>query len=503
MQAEIHLTGDATCRRLGLDVSQGSLGMLLLLLDPNTFRKVNNAKPEHRVKFGRKQCDRILFSPEAPTFEPIVSGNWQKWHHLESKGGLVCLRKCRGELEDARTVQEQLQEMDEHVARLQDMLRCERTKSARLQLRSNQLEAELRRQEQHGNRLKKQLSQQLTVRHKEKGPSIEVLNFPPGGRSKREQPLKSFTSSEKQAEAALRLMLERREAELREVMKLRHSLTTLLHALRVNMEQTLSDSVDIQEEVQHDDKTLYEAEVALGEHVTGGVVQSWRTVRRRLGDVLSEGHTGVGTDHDKLLAQLETELRESQQLVMLQQQLLQGSLASPVPSELADSYFLEEWERLRVRWAELDHQRRTFERERQSFTDAAIRLSHERRDFEQQRASLIKQQYLCDSPLFGKGAPRGRRRDSTALNFSGLGPTSMSSCLPITPSSTESGSAALSALHQGIVGAQTPSTPELYAALDLSYNRRSTGVDHQSETWGSGAHRMVDTPQAPHLDWSF
>lgn len=32
-------------------------------------------------------------------------------------------------------------------------------------------------------------------------------------------------------------MLERREAELREAMKLRHSLTTLLHALRVDMER--------------------------------------------------------------------------------------------------------------------------------------------------------------------------------------------------------------------------------------------------------------------------
>lgn len=31
--------------------------------------------------------------------------------------------------------------------------------------------------------------------------------------------------------------MERREAELREAMKLRHSLTTLLHALRVDMEQ--------------------------------------------------------------------------------------------------------------------------------------------------------------------------------------------------------------------------------------------------------------------------
>lgn len=32
-------------------------------------------------------------------------------------------------------------------------------------------------------------------------------------------------------------MLERREAELREAMKLRHSLTTVLHALRVDMER--------------------------------------------------------------------------------------------------------------------------------------------------------------------------------------------------------------------------------------------------------------------------
>lgn len=40
----------------------------------------------------------------------------------------------------------------------------------------------------------------------------------------------------RQEEVVLRLVLERREAELREAMKLRHRLTTLLHALRVNME---------------------------------------------------------------------------------------------------------------------------------------------------------------------------------------------------------------------------------------------------------------------------
>ena len=110
---------------------------------------------------------------------------------------------------------------------------------------------------------------------------------------------------------------------------------------------------------QDGDQRLDQTEVGLGEHVTGGVVQSWRQVQRKLQDVQSEcklptlewqmdparivslyvlpnqllrncnnlimyaGQTTAGTDHDKLLAQLETELQETQQLVRLQQQLLQ------------------------------------------------------------------------------------------------------------------------------------------------------------------------------------
>lgn len=44
-------------------------------------------------------------------------------------------------------------------------------------------------------------------------------------------------------EEALRLLLDRREAELREAMKLRHSLTTLLHMLRNNMVQVRKTTV--------------------------------------------------------------------------------------------------------------------------------------------------------------------------------------------------------------------------------------------------------------------
>lgn len=53
--------------------------------------------------------------------------------------------------------------------------------------------------------------------------------------------------------------------------------------------KTLSDTVDLQDEAHTEDKRLDQAEVALGDHVTGGVVQSWRRVQKRLGDILSEG----------------------------------------------------------------------------------------------------------------------------------------------------------------------------------------------------------------------
>ncbi|CDQ78206.1 unnamed protein product, partial [Oncorhynchus mykiss] len=82
---------------------------------------------------------------------------------------------------------------------------------------------------------------------------------------------------------------------------------------------------------------------------------------------------------------------------------------------LTDCYFLEEWERLQDSWAELEHQKRSFHRERRAFTDAAIRLGHERREFEQQRACVVKQQYLFDSPL-GRTLQRHNRRESTVLS---------------------------------------------------------------------------------------
>lgn len=53
--------------------------------------------------------------------------------------------------------------------------------------------------------------------------------------------------------------------------------------------KSLSDVLDVQDDSQTEDKRLDEAEGALGDHVTGGVVRSWRQVQSRLAEFSSEG----------------------------------------------------------------------------------------------------------------------------------------------------------------------------------------------------------------------
>lgn len=111
--------------------------------------------------------------------------------------------------------------------------------------------------------------------------------------------------------------------------------------------KALSDIPVAQKKMVAEENRLDKAEEVLGDHLTGGVVQGWRQVQRKLG-ILVQGETeaagshfivsavvhtgwsfggagpeGPSTDHDKLLARLEVELWESQHLVRLQQQLLQ------------------------------------------------------------------------------------------------------------------------------------------------------------------------------------
>lgn len=350
--------------------------------------------------------------------------------------------------------------------------------------------------------------------------------------------------------------------------------------------KTLSGGVASHYDVRTEGKRLAQAEASLGDHVTGGVVQRWRQVQRKLGDLSSEGATpsqaaweaifGLGVcqmwqpiktvclwrcrpnrsgcwarptpGSVRIWPEGEPAARQvtaaapagwraschaaSPDVVFPQHQLrswvAQDSLASPVPSELADSYFLEEWQRLQLHWAELGHQRKTFERERQSFTEAAIRLSREVRNNQgslevgqtakSQQIKRLLAGYLhgvCSAVILNNrrhlswssstwatrppwARPEEMAQKSVSTCFTailyhhyedfkmcptvpGYCPQMEQSrgfgCLPITPPSK---SGAARGAHQEGAGAQTPDTPELYSALNLSYNSRCVRSGRQS-----------------------
>lgn len=62
---------------------------------------------------------------------------------------------------------------------------------------------------------------------------------------------------------------------------------------------------------------------------------------------------------------------------MAAQQQLNSSLDDETAALLHDCYTLEEKERLKEEWRLFEEQKRNFERERKSFTEAAIRLGRD------------------------------------------------------------------------------------------------------------------------------
>ncbi|XP_015204647.2 afadin- and alpha-actinin-binding protein B isoform X2 [Lepisosteus oculatus] len=444
--------------------------------------------------------------------------------HLQNRERLREAERERGESGQLRarlhTLKEKLEQRELHLAALQDRvrslqeqnaalqrsLRSDREQTVGLQYRCSQQAAELRASEQRAARLKDRLAQ-LVDKPRDRRAGIEILNLLPRPDGKR-APGRVARGDSRGGEEVLRQLLERREAELQEAESRRQSLSSLLRLLSHDMATALGDGAVLDcaeaEGAAPCWEQLSQSEAALGDHVTGGVVQVWSCLKGRLEELSVHGPSSaaVGTDQEKQLAQLEAELEQSHQLIWLQQQLLQDSVSPALPPSLTDSYFLEEWERLQAGWAELDSQRHRFQRERRSFTEAAIRLGHERRQFEQQRASLVQQQFLSLSPLLDPQEPLASRKEPSPLSeclplwgsvcdCGPLPPLWGSGCdcglgvrlsLPglsqVTPSHSRltavstPGSGVRVWAGQGEVG--TPSTPELYRTLRLPLPRRAS-----------------------------
>lgn len=64
-----------------------------------------------------------------------------------------------------------------------------------------------------------------------------------------------------------------------------------------NLLKTLKNVVHDQSEAQKANQTLDHAQGLLGDHVTGGVIHSWRQVQKRLSEALPEGKQWLMTEN--------------------------------------------------------------------------------------------------------------------------------------------------------------------------------------------------------------
>ncbi|GAB5575217.1 afadin- and alpha-actinin-binding protein isoform X1 [Prionailurus iriomotensis] len=145
------------------------------------------------------------------------------------------------------------------------------------------------------------------------------------------------------------------------------------------------------------------------EQLTNSIRKQWRILKshvEKLDNQVSKVHLEGFNDEDVISRQdheqetekLELEIQQCKEMIKTQQQLLQQQLATACDDDttslLRDCYLLEEKERLKEEWSLFREQKKNFEKERRSFTEAAIRLGLERKAFEEERASWLKQQFL-------------------------------------------------------------------------------------------------------------
>ncbi|NXM20533.1 ADIP protein, partial [Ploceus nigricollis] len=126
------------------------------------------------------------------------------------------------------------------------------------------------------------------------------------------------------------------------------------------------------------------------EQLTNSIRKQWRMLKNhveKLDNQVSRGHSGAlnekdvisREDHELETEKLELEIQQCKEMIRTQQQLLQQQLTCDDDTTLLlqDCYLLEERERLQEEWRLFREQKKNFEKERKSFTEAAIRLGLE------------------------------------------------------------------------------------------------------------------------------
>ncbi|KAK7889453.1 hypothetical protein WMY93_025013 [Mugilogobius chulae] len=163
------------------------------------------------------------------------------------------------------------------------------------------------------------------------------------------------------------------------------------------------------------------------EKLTNGIRLQWRRLKshvERLDSQASlvemnerDGNNSVSrVTHEEEMHKLKMEIQQCKDFIRAQQHLLQRQLSSPCDDDVAcllnNCYMQQEKERLKGEWNTLEEQRKIFDRERNNFTEAAIRLSQERKAFEENRAMWLKYQFLNLSPFPDSNKPQISRIQS-------------------------------------------------------------------------------------------
>lgn len=348
--------------------------------------------------------------------------------HLQS-----CYAKLKEQLETSRREMIGLQERDRQLQcknrNLHQLLKNEKDEVQKLQniiaSRATQYNHDMKRKEREYNKLKERLHQ-LVMNKKDKKIAMEVLNYVGRADGKRGS-WRTDKSEARNEDEMYKILLNDYEyrqkqilvenAELKKVLQqMKKEMISLLSPQKQKPIEKADDSTGTGiSDVEEDPGELSRESIwdlsceTVREQLTNSIRKQWRILKshvEKLDNQVSKVHLEGFNDEDVISRQdheeetekLELEIQQCKEMIKTQQQLLQQQLATTCDDDttslLQDCYLLEEKERLKEEWSLFKEQKKNFEKERRSFTEAAIRLGLERKAFEEERASWLKQQFL-------------------------------------------------------------------------------------------------------------
>uniref|UniRef100_A0A8C7MTW2 SSX family member 2 interacting protein n=1 Tax=Oncorhynchus kisutch TaxID=8019 RepID=A0A8C7MTW2_ONCKI len=390
------------------------------------------------------------------------------------------------------------------IKTLQNCLKTEKDEVQKLQSiiasRASQYSHDAKRKERESTKLKERVNQ-LLVEKRDKKLAIDVLNYLGRADGKRSQWKTGKVEARHEGEMYRSLLsdyevrhraLMLENVELKKVLQqMKREMVSILSpsprkpcssfrdhvedSLELSTRSPLRDSTEVGDCSR---ETLDQSCEHAREQLTNSIRQQWRRLKSHMerldsqASLVQQSQQRAGKElvprqiHEEEMERMRLEVQQCKDFIQTQQQLLQQQLNSPCYDDetaalLNDCYTLEEKERLKEEWRLFDEQRKNFERERENFTEAAIRLGYEKKAFEEDRASWLKNQFLNMTPFVD------RKRHSASETQHALTTSSEPDMrIPSTPARlTKSRTYAAFSTPKAVAG--MPSTADLYHTLRL------------------------------------